>query len=114
MTAMARGSLRAAGRLLVAAGAVVWLGGQGKPSGAVHHVAMKAVDFEPKRVVARVGDTIEWANDDVVAHTATAKGSFDVNVLPRGRGRASTTTPGTFAYICRYHPNMRAEILVEP
>ncbi len=111
---MARGSLWAAGRLLVAAGAVVWLGGQGKPSGAVHHVAMKAVDFEPKRVAARVGDTIEWANDDVVAHTATAKGSFDVNVLPRRTGRASMTTPGTFAYICRYHPNMRAEILVEP
>lgn len=29
-------------------------------------------------------------------------------------GAASMTTPGTFASICRYHPNMRAEILVEP
>jgi plastocyanin len=75
---------------------------------------MKAVDYEPKRLVARVGDTIEWANDDVVAHTATAKGSFDVNVLPQRRGRACLTTPGTFAYICRFQANMRAEILVEP
>ena len=72
---MARGSLRAAGRLLVAAGAVVWLGGQGKPSGAVHHVAMKAVDYEPKRVAARVGDTCTCVGppDVIVAGSSSVR-----------------------------------------
>jgi plastocyanin len=42
------------------------------------------------------------------------KGAFDVNVLPRRSGRTAMQTPGTFAYICRYHPNMRGEIVVAP
>ena len=36
------------------------LGGQAAPGASVHRVIMKAVDYEPKRVTARVGDTIEW------------------------------------------------------
>ena len=90
------------------------LGGQAAPGGSVHRAVMKAVDYEPKRVTVRAGDTVEWTNEDVVAHTATVKGAFDVNVLPRRSGRTTMKTPGTFAYICRYHPNMRGEIVVEP
>jgi plastocyanin len=111
---MLRASLRAAGHLLVGAGLVAILGGQAKPAASTHRVTMKAVDYEPKRVAVRVGDTVEWANEDVVAHTATLKAAWDVNVLPHRSGRATMKTPGTFAYICRYHPNMRGEIVVEP
>src|SRR4051794_30403575 len=109
-----RTSIRTAVVLLLGASLVAVLGGQAAPGASVHRVTMKAVDYEPKRVTARVGDTIEWANEDVVAHTATLKGSWDVNVLPRRSGRATMTAPGTFTYICRYHPNMRGEIVVEP
>src|SRR3954452_17897547 len=110
---MARTALRAAGLVLAGATLAVVLGGQARPP-ATHRVAMKAVDYAPNRVTARVGDTVEWANEDVVAHTATLKGAWDVNVLPHRTGRARMTAPGTFAYICRYHPNMRGEIVVEP
>ena len=76
---------------------------------------MESVDYAPKRVIVQVGDTLEWVNKDIVAHTATAKDrSWDVNVLPGKTGRRVMTTPGTLAYFCRYHPNMTGEIVVEP
>jgi plastocyanin len=109
-----RASFQTAAQVALSAALVAFLGGQAMPAGTTLRVAMKPVDYEPKRVTARVGDTVEWTNEDVFAHTATAKGSFDVNLLPHRSGRALMTKPGTFAYICRYHPNMRGEIVVEP
>lgn len=62
-----------------------------------------------------MGDTLEWENGDIVAHTATSKeGGFDVNVLPGRKGSTVVKGPGTFSYICRYHPNMKGEIVVTP
>jgi plastocyanin len=80
-----------------------------------HQVAMKAVDFEPRQIRVRVGDTVEWTNGDIVAHTATAQDrSWDVNVLPKKSGRMTMKTTGTISYFCRYHPNMKGEIIVAP
>src|SRR3954449_4477641 len=110
---MARTALRAAGLVLAGATLAVVLGGQARPP-ATHRVAMKAIDYAPKQVTARVGDTVEWANEDVVAHTATLKGAWDVNVLPHRRGSVTIKTAGTFTYICRYHPNMNGEIVANP
>ena len=40
--------------------------------------------FAPAEVSAKVGDTIEWINKDVLAHTATARnGDFDVTTPPK-------------------------------
>jgi plastocyanin len=76
---------------------------------------MKDVAFEPKEIRAHVGDTVEWANADVFAHTATAKDkAWDVNVLPGKSGRATLKSAGTVSYICRYHPNMTGTITVDP
>jgi plastocyanin len=45
-------------------------------------IVMQNLDISPAEVSAKVGDTIEWTNNDIVAHTATARnGDFDV-VLP--------------------------------
>ncbi len=84
-------------------------------AGTTHRVAMESVDYAPKRVTVRVGDTVEWTNKDIVAHTATARDrSWDVNVLPGKTGRMVMKVPGTLAYFCRYHPNMTGEIVIEP
>ncbi len=84
-------------------------------AGTTHAVLMESVDYAPKRVTVRVGDTIEWINKDIVAHTATAKNrSWDVNVMPGKSGRMLMKVPGTLAYFCRYHPNMTGEIIVGP
>jgi len=84
-------------------------------AGTAQHVLMKGIGYTPQQVTIHVGDTLEWANQDIVAHTATAKDkSWDVNVLPGRSGRVVMKSAGTFSYICRYHPNMTGEIDVEP
>ncbi len=84
-------------------------------AGASHRVVVKAAAYDPEQVKAHVGDVVEWENQDIVAHTATASDkSWDVSIMPGQSGRVVVKTPGTFSYICRYHPNMKGELLVEP
>ena len=62
------------------------------PSGAATvTIVMQNLVITPAEVSAKVGDTIEWINKDVVAHTATAQqgGAFDV-MLPAGKSGASS------------------------
>jgi plastocyanin len=83
--------------------------------GQVRRIEMKDVAFMPARVTVHAGGTLEWDNDDIVAHTATSEeAGLDVEVMPGGRGSAVLTRPGTFNYICRYHPNMEGQIVVQP
>ena len=113
MSAAAPRTLAASGFLLTLA-ILASLGGTAL-AGEVHRVVMKAVDFAPKQITVRVGDTVEWVNEDIVAHTATARDrSWDVNVLTKRSGRMVMKAPGTVSYFCRYHPNMKGEIVVAP
>ncbi len=63
--------------------------------------------FQPATVRAAVGDEIVWTNDDIVDHTATAEGgAWDLEV-PVGKAKSlRLVAPGSFAYRCRFHPNM--------
>ena len=71
--------------------------------------------FAPAEVSARVGDTIEWINKDVFAHTATARnGDFDVTMPPKKTVTSVLKKAGTVEYYCRYHPNMKAVLKIEP
>ena len=61
--------------------------------------------FAPTEVSAKVGDTIEWINRDVLAHTATARnGDFDVTTPPKKTVTSILKKAGTVEYYCRYHP----------
>ncbi|HEY7383152.1 MAG TPA: cupredoxin domain-containing protein [Beijerinckiaceae bacterium] len=112
---MAGPCLRAVSASLLGLAVMAGTGGPAIPAGKVHRVEMKAVDFEPRQITVRVGDTVEWTNSDIVAHTATAKDrSWDVNVPARRAGRMVMKTAGSVSYFCRYHPNMRGEIVVVP
>lgn len=96
-------------------GSVLLLAIPASSAGTTHRIAMESVDYAPKHVSVRVGDTVEWVNKDIVAHTATPKDrSWDVNVLPGKTGRMVMKVAGTLAYFCRYHPNMTGEIVVQP
>ncbi len=76
-------------------------------------VAMGNVAYTPAKISARVGDTIVWINNDVFAHTATARDkSWDVNIPPKKTGTYSVTKAGSIEYYCRYHPNMVGQIEV--
>ena len=78
-------------------------------------ITMQDLVFAPADVSAKVGDTIEWINKDVFAHTATARnGDFDVTMPPKKAVTSVLKKPGTVEYYCRYHPNMKAALRIEP
>lgn len=76
-------------------------------------VTIDQVAFREKSVSARVGDTIEWTNKDVVDHTATAtNGAFNVAIPAGKKARVRLKQAGEVEYYCEYHPNMTAKIIV--
>ncbi len=78
-------------------------------------IVMENLVISPAEVSAKVGDTVEWINKDVLAHTATANnGDFDVMLPPKKTGTLVLKKAGTFDYYCRFHPNMKATLKVEP
>jgi plastocyanin len=79
----------------------------------VIRVEVKKLAFSQAETTARVGDTIEWINDDFIAHTATAKdNSWDVVLEPGKIGRLTLKKVGTIEYFCRFHPNMKGRLSV--
>jgi len=84
-------------------------------SAATIQITMQDLVIAPAEVSARVGDTIEWINKDVFAHTATARnGDFDVTMPPKKTVSSVLKKAGTVEYYCRYHPNMKAILKIEP
>ena len=84
-------------------------------AGETIHVTINKMTFDPPKISAHVGDTIEWANHDFVVHTATARNKdWDVTIPVNGTGRVTLKRAGDVAYFCRFHPNMTGEIAVAP
>ena len=78
-------------------------------------IVIQDMVFAPAEVSAKVGDTIEWVNKDVLAHTATARnGDFDVNPPPKKTITSVLQKAGTVEYYCRFHPNMKAALKIAP
>ena len=102
------------GRILPIA-AVLVLGASVSAPAATIQISMENLEIMPAQASARVGDTIEWSNKDVLAHTATARsGDFDVMLPPKKTGTLVVKKAGTFEYYCRFHPNMKATLNVTP
>ena len=78
-------------------------------------LTMENLVISPAEASAKVGDTIEWINKDVFAHTATARnGDWDVNLPPKKTGTLILKKAGAVEYYCRFHPNMKASLTVAP
>ncbi|WP_249143871.1 cupredoxin domain-containing protein [Bradyrhizobium lablabi] len=78
-------------------------------------IVMENLVVSPAEASAKVGDTIEWVNKDILAHTATAKnGDFDVAIAPKTTVTSVLQKAGTVEYYCRYHPNMKAVLTIAP
>jgi len=78
-------------------------------------IVMQDLVVAPAEVTAKVGDSIEWVNKDVFAHTATARnGDFDVNLPAKKTVTSVLTKAGTVEYYCRFHPNMKAVLKIAP
>ena len=78
-------------------------------------ITMENLVISPAEATAKVGDTLELVNKDVLAHTATAKnGDFDVMMPPNKTVTYVLKKAGTVDYYCRFHPNMKATLKIEP
>ena len=96
--------------------AALVLGAMAVPAhAATIQIAMDNLVISPAEISAKVGDTIEWINKDVFAHTATARnGDFDVMMPPKKTVTSVVKKAGTVDYYCRFHPNMKAVLVVAP
>jgi plastocyanin len=88
--------------------------GAGNPSGAPGYAPDKIT------VVIGVNNTVNWTNNDVVAHTVTAVNEtggspiFNSGNFPVGATWNYTfTTPGTYPYLCSYHQWMVGTVIVK-
>jgi plastocyanin len=85
-------------------------------SGTTIQVAMKHLAFTPKTVHAKVGETIEWTNDDSPPHDVSyVSGPKFKSSGTMGMGstfRLKLTEAGTIQYFCSIHPFMKATIVV--
>ena len=77
-------------------------------------VTIDKLVYSPAEVKAKVGDTVEWINKDVVAHTATVKGEWDVMIPAKKNASVVLKKAGDVEYYCRFHPNMKGRISVAP
>jgi plastocyanin len=78
-------------------------------------ISMENLVIAPAEASAKVGDTIEWVNKDIFAHTATARnGDWDVTLQPKKTVTLVLKKAGSIDYYCRFHPNMKATLTVAP
>ena len=79
-------------------------------------IVMDKLVFSPVEMQAKVGDTIEWINRDILAHTATATAGDDWNVIigPNKTEKLVVQKAGTVDYYCKYHPNMKGLLVIAP
>ena len=79
---------------------------------------MEIVEFtyQPDSVTIEEGGKVTWINRDSAPHTATADDdSFSTGTLGQGKlGSESFKEPGTYAYYCEIHPEMRGTVKVVP
>lgn len=70
--------------------------------------------FDPATIRIRVGESVGWMNDDVVAHTVTDDaGAFDSGFIdPAASFTQVFSEPGTFTYHCTPHPWMTGTVIV--
>jgi plastocyanin len=80
-----------------------------------HTIVIKAMKYQPAELEVRVGDTVEWKNEDFVAHTVTARDkSFDSGkIAPGSSWKITLNKAGTIDYGCVPHPNMKGRLVVK-
>src|SRR3569833_1112672 len=100
---------------LAALSVVVLAAASAPASAATIQISMDKLEISPAVATAKVGDTVEWINKDALVHTATARnGDFDVNLPANKTASMVVKKAGTVDYYCRFHPNMKATLKIDP
>jgi plastocyanin len=78
-------------------------------------VDMRQIEFTPRVIRIRAGQSVEWVNSDPVVHTGTATDrSWGSELIDEGeRFIHRFDRPGTYEYFCIPHPMMTGVVIVE-
>lgn len=83
-------------------------------AGTLERAGMRSMAFTPGRIEIAAGTTVQWTNNDPLAHSVTAADrGFDSGLIQPGQSWAHTfTTPGTYDFACTPHPFMKGVVIV--
>lgn len=88
-----------------------------KATVSTYNVAIQNFAFSQKTLKVKQGDKVIFTNRDSVGHTADAdNNAFNSGMLNQNASytlNTSTLDPGTYAYHCGPHPNMKATLIIE-
>ena len=97
-----------------------WFGGgasaaaAGSSATAAADVRIAQMRFGTDTVRIAAGQTVQWTNDDELAHTVTFQDGGGSTPIPKGGSFSRTfDQPGTYAYYCTPHPFMRGVVIVQ-
>jgi plastocyanin len=78
-------------------------------------VSIRDFAYAPADLNVSEGSTVQFTNEDSTEHTATAPGgAFDTGPIGKGQTKSVTLEkPGTFSYVCSFHPFMHGTITVK-
>lgn len=75
-------------------------------------VEMRDYEFFPAKLTVNEGTEVTWVNRDSALHNAVAD-DFDSGKLSGGDSWSVVLDqPGTYSYVCTYHPGMEATLTV--
>ncbi|GLQ25637.1 cupredoxin domain-containing protein [Sulfitobacter pacificus] len=79
-----------------------------------HTVTIKRFRFVPEHLEIKVGDIVEWVNEDNAPHTATEDNVvWDTGNLEKSEwAQIEFKEAATYNYICAYHPHMKGTLTV--
>lgn len=82
---------------------------------AKNEITIENFAYSKPSITIKAGESVTWTNKDSVGHTATADdGSFDTPLIEQGQSETVMfDKPGTYAYHCTPHPNMKATVVVK-
>lgn len=78
-------------------------------------IKMKDVAFDPAQTTVKVGQKVEWENEDGFDHNVVAQQGADFKSANFGQGKTFEFTPtaaGTIQYVCTLHPGMDGTLTV--
>ena len=89
--------------------------GQGTVAGQGSIISIKGFKFSPTTVNIKIGETVNWNNEDSAAHIISfdSGNEIDSPSLSNGQVYAHTfNTAGTYNYHCAIHTLMKGRVVV--
>ncbi len=99
---------------------VIWVEGLtgGEPQTTTPMISQSGIQFQPRVLAVGVGQTVQFPNEDDVAHNVfslSKSKKFKLGIYPKGDSRdVSFEKPGVIDLFCSIHRHMHAVIVVAP